>query len=58
MEPDSNVKLTIPEGSDINEVYKEYPTKQVPLIGDRWKNGESFGDFESKTFEAYYKQNS
>ena len=57
MEPNSNVVLNAPKGVDTKNVYKKYPTDQVPLIGERWKDGYSFGEFENRTFAEYYKQN-
>ena len=42
---------------DAGFVYKEDPTKQVPLMHQRWKKGYNFGEFEFKTFQMYYENN-
>jgi isopenicillin N synthase-like dioxygenase len=56
MEPNPYDQLKVPEGMDPKGVYKHDPTRQVPEMTQRWKEGFNFGKFELKTFEMYYEQ--
>jgi isopenicillin N synthase-like dioxygenase len=55
LEPNFSDVMNIPEGMDPENVHKADPTKSVPLIENRWKNGQTFEDFESETFKKYYE---
>lgn len=57
LEPNPDVPIEVPFGTDPKNVHKTDPTEQVPLIGDRWQEGFTFSQFENKTFELYYEHN-
>lgn len=45
--------LTMPDGVDETTVLQSI-TDKVPPLGERWNNGDTFGDFLQKTFSVYY----
>jgi isopenicillin N synthase-like dioxygenase len=55
MEPNPHENLFVPEGVNPKNVYRKDPTKQVPEIDQRWKEGFNFSQFENKTFQLYYE---
>lgn len=55
MGPSPHEDLSVPKGMDPGYVYKDDPTNQVPLMNERWKEGNSYGEFELKTFQMYYE---
>jgi hypothetical protein len=57
LEPNFEDIMKVPKGVDPENVHKEDPTNQVPLIKGRWENGETFESFEQKTYKAYYEFN-
>jgi isopenicillin N synthase-like dioxygenase len=54
MEPNKDVKMTIPEGSEINNILTSEIYK-VPKVQERFKNGMTFGEFNDATINKYYK---
>jgi isopenicillin N synthase-like dioxygenase len=56
LEPNFEDIMNAPKGVDPSNVHKPDPTKQVPLIEERWVNGQSFEEFETKTYQSNYSE--
>ena len=54
LEPNFEDIMSVPEGVDPVNVHKSDPTKQLSLIKNRWKNGQSFEEFEMETYKSFY----
>ena len=55
MEPNFENRMIVPEGIDPQNVHKPDPTNEIPLIENRWENGDTFEMFEKKTVQKYFE---
>lgn len=55
LEPNFEDIMSVPDGMDPLLVHKADPTGQVPLIEERWKNGQTFEQFENATYAHFYE---
>lgn len=56
LEPNRDVKLTIPKEADVNDI-KTSDIYKVPKIQDRFREGMTFGEFDDATFGKFYETN-
>lgn len=55
-EPGHLHPMDMPEGTAVEDALRcQHLPPGVPLLSTRWEDGIHFGDFSSKTFQAYYK---